>query len=57
MFILLGKARKDLKKLLNIIPEGYNSIPAEKKKEIWESLEKVALQALKIYIEGQVNKR
>lgn len=50
MFILLGKARKELKILLN-------SIPDEKKKKIWDNIEKIALEALKIYIESQVNKK
>lgn len=50
MFLLLGKARKELKILLNSIPE-------EKKKEIWENIEKIALEALKVYINSQVNRK
>jgi hypothetical protein len=50
MFLLLGKGRKELKKLLNSIPE-------DKKKEIWQNIERIALEALKIYIEGQVNRK
>lgn len=49
MFILLGKIRKDFKTILS-------GIPAEKKQAVLKQVEKLLLEALKVYIQSQVKK-
>lgn len=50
MFLLLGKVRKDFKNIINSIPE-------EQKKEFLSKVEEILLQALKVYVESQINKK
>jgi hypothetical protein len=47
MFILFGKARSELKKILDSIPE-------EKRKEFLVKIEEIAMQALVAYAKSQI---